>query len=73
MTREKSVGVRRRWTVGSTAAATSGREARATLATASAENRAAGTGTHTESEAVRASPTTVIGLERALHLLLLQV
>jgi len=51
----------------------SGREASASLATASAEDRAAGTGTHAESEAVRASPTTVIGLERALHLELLQV
>ena len=59
--------------MGSTAAASSGREACASLATASAEDRAAGTGTHAESEAVRTSPTTVIGLERALHLELLQV
>jgi hypothetical protein len=43
------------------------RQARAALAAASSEDRAASTGAHAGAEAMRARPTTIIGLERALR------
>jgi hypothetical protein len=43
------------------------RQARAALAAASSEDRTASASAHAGAEAMRARPTTVIGLERALR------
>jgi hypothetical protein len=57
---------RRNYSIGSLEHEELGRELGATLATTSREDRAAGAGTHTETETVDLCTTTVVRLESSL-------